>query len=169
MFANERLNDSEENWVKVLWLLPMTPCFGGVFLLRGQDNYTALKGPWTGPCQGQGIENGSLMGNPRPRQQRSGSRRSTIRSWSGLASLQTIIPYKICGGRWRFELPNVSLQTLMTWRGSAKRSGTKSLLRCVQTWWPTTRNVWPLWLPTRVLPPSTESCFAKGSNTYYTH
>ncbi len=38
----------------------------------------------------------------------------------------------------------------MTWRGSAKRSGTKSLLRCVQTWWPTTRNVWPLWLPTRV-------------------
>ncbi len=23
----------------------------------------------------------------------------------------------------------------------AKRSGTKSLLRCVQTWWPTTRNV----------------------------
>ncbi len=28
-------------------------------------------------------------------------------------------------------------------------------LRCVQTWWPTTRNVWPLWLPTRVLPPST--------------
>ena len=26
-------------------------------------------------------------------------------------------------------------------RRSAKRSGTKSLLRCVQTWWPTTRNV----------------------------
>ncbi len=57
----------------------------------------------------------------------------------------------------------------MTWRGSAKRSGTKSLLRCVQTWWPTTRNIWPLWLPTRVLPPSTKSCFAKGSNTYLTH
>ena len=43
----------------------------------------------------------------------------------------------------------------MTWRISVKRSGTKSLLRCVQTWWPTTRNVWPLWLPTRVLPQST--------------
>ncbi len=41
---------------------------------------------------------------------------------------------------------------LMTWRGSAKRSGTKSILRCVQTWCPTTRNLWPLWLPTRVLP-----------------
>ncbi len=50
----------------------------------------------------------------------------------------------------------------MTWRESAKRSGTKSLLRCVQTWWPTTRNVWPLWLP-----PSTKSCFAKGWNTYF--
>ncbi len=97
--------------------------------------------------------------------------------WSGPAGqqrecrplLQTLIPKKICGGSWRFELPNVSLETLMTWRGSAKRSGTKSLLRCVQTWWPTTRNVWPLWLPTRVFPTSTKSCFAKGSNTYLTH
>ena len=24
--------------------------FGGVFLLRGQDNFTASKGRWTGPC-----------------------------------------------------------------------------------------------------------------------
>ncbi len=30
-------------------------------------------------------------------------------------------------------------------------------------------TVWPLWLPTRVLPPSTKPCFAKGSNTYLTH
>ncbi len=77
-------NDSEENWVKVLWsdetkiqlfginstcrvwrrnaaYDPRTPsppsnmevetlCFGGVFLLRGQDNCTASKGRWTGPC-----------------------------------------------------------------------------------------------------------------------
>ncbi len=47
-------------------MLPMTPrtpsppsnmevetlCFGGVFLLRGQDNCTASKGRWTGPCTG---------------------------------------------------------------------------------------------------------------------
>ncbi len=43
------------------WMLPMTPrtpsnmevetlCFGGIFLLRGQDNCTASKGRWTGPC-----------------------------------------------------------------------------------------------------------------------
>ncbi len=45
-------------------MLPMTPrtpsppsnmevetlCFGGIFLLRGQDNCTASKGRWTGPC-----------------------------------------------------------------------------------------------------------------------
>ncbi len=45
-------------------MLPMTPitpyppsnmevetlCFAGVFLLRGQDNHTASKGRWTGPC-----------------------------------------------------------------------------------------------------------------------
>ncbi len=78
-------NDSEENWVKVLWsdetkiklfgikstrhvwrrrnaandpkntippsnMQVETLCFGGVFLLRGQDNCNALKGRWTGPC-----------------------------------------------------------------------------------------------------------------------
>ncbi len=69
----------------------------------------------------------------------------------------------------KVQLPNISLETLMTWRGSAKRSRAKSLLRCVQTWWPTTRNVWPLWLSTRVLPPSTQSCFTKGSNNYLNH
>ncbi len=45
-------------------MLPMTPrtpsppsnmevetlCFGGVFLLRGQDYCTTSKGQWTGPC-----------------------------------------------------------------------------------------------------------------------
>ncbi len=27
-----------------------TLCFGGAFLLKGQDNCTASKGRWTGPC-----------------------------------------------------------------------------------------------------------------------
>ena len=84
-FANEHLNDSEDNWVNVLWSdetkmeffginptcrvwrrrnaaydpkKPSPPsnmevetlCFGGVFLLKGQDNFTASKGRWTGPC-----------------------------------------------------------------------------------------------------------------------
>ncbi len=100
-FVNEHLNDSEENWVKVLWsdetkielaginsthcvwrrrnaaYDPRTPsplskmevetlCFGGVFLLRGQNNCTASRdderghvasgpvhwnGLWMGPVQ----------------------------------------------------------------------------------------------------------------------
>ncbi len=103
-------------------MLPMTPrtpsppsnmevetlCFGGGFLLRGQDNCPASKGRWTGPC------------TVRPR------------------ALKPVGTLKI-GRGWIFQLTNVSLETLMTWRGSAKRSGTKSLLRCVQTLWPTTR------------------------------
>ncbi len=97
-------------------MLPMTPrtpsppsnmeveilSFEGVFLLRGQDNGTASKGRWTGPCTvrakalnqpGQwkwvvdGYSSMTMTQNTRPRQQRSGSRRSTLRSWSGLASL----------------------------------------------------------------------------------
>ncbi len=46
-----------------------TLCFRGVFLLRGQDNCTTLKGRCSGH-QGQaieasqGIENGSWMGIP---------------------------------------------------------------------------------------------------------
>ncbi len=135
-------NDSEENWVKVLWsdetkiqlfginsthhvcrrrnsaydpknTIPTVKQGGGnimlllCFLQRGQDNCTASKGQWTGPCnkaQGieasQGIGIGSWMGiqawqGPKTHGQgnkRSGSRSSTLRSWSGLASLQTLIP-----------------------------------------------------------------------------
>ncbi len=69
----------------------------------------------------------------------------------------------------KVQVAKHQLEPLMTWRGSAKKSGTKSLLRLVQTLWPTTRSVWPLWLPKRVLPPSTKSCFAKRSNNYLTH
>ncbi len=87
-------------------MLPMTPrtpsplsnmevetlCFGGVFLLRGQDNCTASKGRWnvpTGPGYWKWVMDGyfSMTQNTRPRQQRSGLRRSTLRSWSGLPSL----------------------------------------------------------------------------------
>ncbi len=98
-------------------MLPMTPstpsppsnmevetlCFGGVFLLRGEDNCTPSKGWWTGPCTVRGrpghwkwvmdrYSSMTMTQNTLPRQQRNGSRRSTLRSWSDLASLQTLIP-----------------------------------------------------------------------------
>ncbi len=78
-----------------------TLCFGGVFLLRGQYNCTASTGWWTdhvasGPGHWKWVVDGyssmTMTQNTRPSQQRSGSRRSTLRSWSGLASLQTFIP-----------------------------------------------------------------------------
>ncbi len=79
-----------------------TLCFGGVFLLRGEDNCTPSKGRWTGLCTVRGrpghwkwvmdrYSNMTMTQNTRPRQQRNGSRRSTLRSWSDLASLQTLI------------------------------------------------------------------------------
>ncbi len=79
-----------------------TLCFGGVFSAKGTGQLHRIKGTMDGVMsrQGQGIENGSWMGIPawqwpktqRPRQQRSGSRRSTLRSWNGLASPPNLNP-----------------------------------------------------------------------------
>ena len=135
-----------------LWSMEVeTLCFGGVSQLRWQDDFTISRAGWMGSCTGkfwattsfpqwehwQWVVNGSsnmtMTQNIRPRQQRSGSKRSILRSWSGLASLQTYIPSKICGGSWSFELPSDSLGTFRNWRESAKKSGPKSLPRAVQT------------------------------------
>ncbi len=131
-------NDSEENWVKVLWsnetkssflastqlavfgggggMLPMTLrtpsppsnmevetlCFGSVFYAKETGQLHGIKGTIDGAmyCQGHwhwkwvvdGYSSMTMTQYTRPRQQRSGSRRSTLRSWSGKASLQTLIP-----------------------------------------------------------------------------
>ncbi len=102
-------------------MLPMTPrtpspppnmevetsCFGGVFLLRGQDNCTTSKGRWTGPCTVRAralkpvralkwvvdvYSSMTMTQNTRPRQQRNGSRRSTLGSCSGLARSPDLNP-----------------------------------------------------------------------------
>src|SRR4029434_10397511 len=67
--------------------------FGAVSLPRVQDDTTASRGLWMGPCK-RGILGFNL------------------------------IP----------SFPPIENATLMIWRGSAKRSGPKSLLRCVKTW-----------------------------------
>ncbi len=127
-------NDSEENWVKVLWsdetkiqlfginstrrvwrrnaaydpksTISTVKHGGGNIMLWGcfSAKWTGqlhrIKGTMDGAMyrQGQGtwkwVVDGyssmTMTQNTRPRQQRSGS--STLRSWSGLASLQTLIP-----------------------------------------------------------------------------
>ncbi len=74
-----------------------TLCCGGVFLLRVQDKCTASKGRCKVRARALEMGRGWVFQHEndpktRPRQQKSGSRRSTLRSWSGLASLQTFIP-----------------------------------------------------------------------------
>ncbi len=132
-------NDSEENWVKVLWsdktkiqlfginstrrvwkrrnaaydpknTIPTFKHGGGNIMLwgcfsaKGTGQLHRIKGTMGGAMYRQGRQPGhwkwvldgyssmAMTQNTRPRQQRSGSRRNTLRSWSGLASLQTLIP-----------------------------------------------------------------------------
>jgi len=97
--------------------------FGGMFCLgdrttalhqrdNGRGNVPSGPGHWSQPGHWKWVVDGyyCMNQNTWPRQQKSGSRRSTLRSWSGLTSLQTLIQY---------VLPNIGLKTLMTWRGSA--------------------------------------------------
>uniref|UniRef100_A0A3B3TH33 Uncharacterized protein n=1 Tax=Paramormyrops kingsleyae TaxID=1676925 RepID=A0A3B3TH33_9TELE len=99
----------------------------GVFLPRVQDGCTTSKERWTGLCTVKSWMRTSFLQSPhsaggsssktttliiRPRQQRSDSRRSTLRSWGTLASLRTLIPWKTYGGNSSFIYPSDSLKTL---------------------------------------------------------
>lgn len=92
----------------------------------------------------------------RQRRQQWSSWKCTLRSWSGPANLSTEI-----GWRRSFQYPSGSQETWKIWRVYGKRSEPQFLLRCLQSWW--------LCLLIRVSPPSSRSCFAFGSNTYFTH
>ncbi len=63
---------------------------------RGRGHVPSRSGHWSQPGHWKWVVDGyssmTMTQNTRPRQQRSGSRRSTLRSWRGLASLQTLIP-----------------------------------------------------------------------------
>ncbi len=129
-------NDSEENWVKVLWsdetkiqlfginsarrvsrrrnavydpknTIPTVKHGGGNIMLWGRFSAKGIgklhrikrlmyvhvpSGPGHWKWVVDGFSSMIMTQNTRPRQQRSDSRRSTLRSWSGRASLQTLIP-----------------------------------------------------------------------------
>ncbi len=62
----------------------------------GRGQVSSGSGHWSQPGHWKWSVDGhssmTMTQNTRPMQQRSGSRRITLRSWSGLASLQTFIP-----------------------------------------------------------------------------
>ncbi len=157
-------------------MLPMTPrtpsppsnmevetlCFGGVFLLRGLDNCTASKGRWTGPCA---------------------IRAKATKEWLKKKHVKVL--------EWPSQSPDLNAIEHL-WRELkvrvAKRQprNLNDLERICKEEWDKippemcanlvanykNNLTWPLWLPTRVLPPSTKSCFAMGSfamGFYFTH
>jgi len=72
-----------------------------------------------------------------PRQQRSGLSRSPLRSWSGLASVQTYYVHNPTDNLWReLRIAKRQPRNLKDLEStvSVKRKGPKSLLRFIQTW-----------------------------------
>ncbi len=145
-------------------MLPMTPitpsppsnmkvetlCFGGVFLLRGQDNYIFRAGHWSQPGHWKWVVDGyssvTMTQNTRPRQQRSGSRKSSLR-YSQSPDLNPI------ENLWR-EL-KVRVAKRQPWN-------LNYLERiCKEEW----DKIPPEMCANLVA----KSCFAKGTNTYLTH
>ncbi len=199
-------NDSEENWVKVLWSdetkiqlfgINSTAEFGGggmlpwpqerhphhqtwrwkyyalgCFLLRRQDNCIASKGWWTMYCQGieasQGIENGSLMvfqhdNDPKhtAKATKEWLKKKHIKVLEWPCQSPDFSPIENLWRELKVQVAKRQPQNFNDLERICKEEWDK-IPPCVQTWWPTTRNVWPLWLPTRGFPPSTKSCFEKG-------
>ena len=108
VFGGREVRSTTPRTPSPLWSMEVeTLCFGSVSQLKGQDDFTVSRGGWMGPCTGNfwattsfpqwehwkwvldGSSNMTMTQKIWPRQQRSGSKRSILRSWSCLASLQT--------------------------------------------------------------------------------
>ena len=150
-----------------------TLCFGGVSQLRGQDDFTVSRGGWMGPCTGKFWATTSFPqwehwkwvvfqhdNDPKhtAKATKEWLKKKHIKVLEWPSQSPDLYPIKNLWRELKLRVAKRQPQNLKDLqRGSAKRSGPKSLPISVQTSWKTTTNVWPLCLPTKVSPPSIKS------------
>ncbi len=155
-----------------------TKCFGGVFLLRGQDNCTAPKGWWTVPCtisasalkMGRGWVQHDNDPKHTAKATKEWLKKKHIKVLKWPSQSPDLNPIEILWKELKVRVAKRQPRNLNDLERICKEEWDKTPPEmCANPVLTTTRNIWPLGLPTRVLPPSTKSCFVKGSNSYFNH
>ena len=149
----------------------------GCFSAKGtRTNSPYRGGGWMGPCTGKfwpttsfpqwehwkwvvdGSSNMTMTQNIRPRQQRSGSKRTLLRSWSGLVSGLDLHPIENLWRELKLRVAKRQPRNLKDLERICKDEWTKIPTKiCANLLKKTTTNVWPLCLPTKGSPPSIKS------------
>lgn len=111
-------------------------CFRAAFQLRVQDNFTALRGNWWDQVlQNLGWESLSFNKNPKHITKATQQWKKHIKAMEWPRQSPDLSPVGNLLRELNFKLSSSSQETQEIYWASIKRSGPKTLLRCVQTWW----------------------------------